>query len=63
MFYRTDDPLADFNRHEEDLEKAYKDAPTCCYCGERIQDAFAFHIDQEWFHEECMRSEYYVEVV
>ena len=62
MVYRTDDPLADFNRYEEDRERELEKCPVCTYCGEHIQDAFAFHIDQEWWHESCLRDEFYMEV-
>ena len=62
MIYRTDDPIADFNRYEEDRERELEKCPVCSYCGEPIQDAYAFHIDQEWWHESCLRNEFYTEV-
>ena len=52
-----------WKRHEEEREREREKCPVCAYCGEHITDEFAFHIDHEWLHEECMRSEYYVEVV
>ena len=62
MIYRTDDPLADFNRHEEDMEKELEKCPECAYCGFKIQDTFAFYIDREWYHRECIESAYLMEV-
>ena len=61
--YRTDDPLADFDRYEQDREAELEKLPECAYCGEKITDAYAFHIDGEWYHKDCFESEYYVEVV
>ena len=50
-------------RHEEEREAELEHCPVCTYCGYRISDAFAFHIDGEWYHRECFESEYYVEVI
>ncbi len=61
--YRTDDPLADFDRYEADREAELEKLPECAYCGERITEAFAFHIDGEWYHKDCFESEYYCEVI
>jgi hypothetical protein len=61
--YRTDDPLADFDRYEQDREAEAEKCPECAYCGEKIFDAFAFYIDGEWYHKDCLENEYYVEVV
>ena len=60
--YRTDDPLADFDRYETERERELERCPECSYCGEKITDAFAFHIDGEWYHKDCFESEYFVEV-
>lgn len=57
-FFRTDDPLRDFDRY--DAEQAAKEAmlPQCEKCGEHICDDEYFYINNEILCEECMRNEY-----
>ena len=52
-----------WERHEEEREAELEHYPDCGYCGEKVVDAFAFHIDGEWYHKKCFESEYYVEVI
>ena len=60
--YRTDDPLADFDRW--DIEQARKEArlPICSECGERIHGETAYYIHDCWICEECMDNNYKVDV-
>lgn len=51
-----------WEQHEREREADVEKCPECSYCGERIADAFAFHIDGEWYHKDCFENEYYVEV-
>jgi formylmethanofuran dehydrogenase subunit E len=50
----TDDPLADFYRH--DAEQAAQEAqrPVCSVCGERIFDDVAYRVDGKLICESCM---------
>jgi hypothetical protein len=60
MLYRTDDPLADFDRH--DLEQARLEArlPVCeeRKCGKRIHDDDYYEVDGEILCEKCMIRRY-----
>lgn len=57
MYFRTDDPLRDFDRY--DMAMAQKEArlPVCDKCGERIHDNF-FIIGGEILCENCVNDEY-----
>ncbi len=58
----TDDPLADFHRHDAEQEAKLETLPECSECGRRIQDDYAFYINDEWIHEKCMNENYRKEV-
>lgn len=56
--YRTDDPLADFLRHDAE-EQAWLDSlPICAYCNEPIQDEYYYEINDEPVCEECLNREH-----
>lgn len=55
MFY-TDDPLADFARHDAEQEAQLDKLPECSECGEHIQDEEAYYINSEWICLNCMES-------
>lgn len=52
--YRTDDPLADFDRWEEEKEAAIELLPRCDYCNEHIQGDYCFDINGEVICEDCL---------
>lgn len=56
----TDDPIADFNRH--DMEQARREArlPVCenPRCKKRIHDDIFFEIDGEILCEKCVHDRY-----
>jgi len=52
----TDDPIADFNRHDAEQNKWLEQRPVCVDCGEHIQDEEAYYINGEWICETCMDS-------
>ena len=52
-FYRTDDPHADFDRHEAEREAELQLLPICCECGERIMDERCFVFFDEPMHIDC----------
>ena len=53
MWY-TDDPVADFSRHDAEQEAQLKKTPVCCYCDEHVQEEFYFEINGEVICETCM---------
>jgi hypothetical protein len=54
--YRTDDPIADFGRWDDEREKELARLPKCAYCSEPIQDERCYHIDCDFIHFDCMYS-------
>lgn len=55
---RTDDPHADFYRHDAAQEKWLARLPKCVECGEPIQDEYFYLINDEPVCEECLIREY-----
>ena len=53
VFYRTDDPAADFERYDAEQEAELEKMPVCTNCLERIQDGYLFDIEGELYCEEC----------
>ena len=45
MFYRTGDPLADFDRWDAEQQAALNKLPKCTECGEPIQSEELFEFD------------------
>ena len=56
--YRSDDPVADFERWNADQEKELSRLPKCIDCGEPIQDDYLFDINGDLFCEECMKANF-----
>ena len=52
----TDDPLADFHRHDAQCEKALERLPRCCECDKPIQDEFYYEVNDEPICPECMND-------
>ncbi len=52
--YYTDDPIADFLRHDAEQEAWLKSRPKCSCCKERIQDEEAYKFDDKWVHCDCL---------
>lgn len=57
MFY-TDDPHADFDRHDREQSEWLDTLPVCCRCGEPIQTDKLFDIDGDLYCEDCGESEF-----
>lgn len=53
MFY-SDDPIADFERHDSEMEEQLKKLPVCCICKDHIQQEKAVHIKDEWYCDGCL---------
>lgn len=49
-----------WEQHEAERQAELEKCKECAYCGEKISDEYAFHIDGEWYHRDCFESEYYV---
>ena len=54
MFYRTDDPIADHYRYEQEQERALARYPKCAICGEPIAQEEAVLIDGKYYCDECL---------
>lgn len=54
MFYRTDDPIADHYRYEQEQERSLARYPKCAICGERIPQADIVCIDGKYYCDECL---------
>ena len=53
MMY-TDDPIADYERHEAEQERRLAELPVCEICGEPIQDEHLFLINDEFVCTACL---------
>lgn len=56
MFSRTDDPIADFNRYEEERQAKLEKLPKCDECGEYIQDDCLYEFNDTLICEECLKD-------
>ena len=56
--YRTDDPIADFDRFEAEQARELERLPICSECGERIQDDFCYVINDEIICTDCLDATY-----
>lgn len=55
---RTDDPVADFNRLENERERELSHLPRCSCCNEPIQQETAVCINDEYICDECLDTYY-----
>ena len=56
MCFRTDDPIADFNRWNAEQESWLVERPVCADCDEPIQDDHCFEINGEYICPRCMED-------
>lgn len=49
----TDNPVADFERHDREQARRLAKLPTCQICGDAIQKERAFCKDGFWICDEC----------
>lgn len=52
----TDDPLADFHRHDAEQEAKLERLPRCSECGEAIQSDECYEINDELICPECLKQ-------
>lgn len=55
-FFYSDDPAADFDRHDAEQNRRLGRLPVCADCDQPIQDETAFYINSEWICEDCMEA-------
>lgn len=53
-YFRSGDPLDDFERHERKKEAWLARRPVCSCCGKHIQDEEALHFGDTWLCLECI---------
>lgn len=56
--FRTDDPIADFDRYDAEQEKRRDELPECDYCGERITDDYYYVINGDVICEDCLKKHF-----
>ena len=57
MFFRTDDPLADFAAWDREQANLLEHLPVCAYCGERItKEDYYYEINDEVVCQDCLDS-------
>ena len=54
LFGFTDDPVADFERHDREQQEAASKLPKCVYCRQRINDEEYYDIDGDLMCYECL---------
>lgn len=52
----TDDPVADFERHDREQARRLDSLPKCSICGDPIQQERAFEKDGFWICHECYEN-------
>ena len=50
----TDDPIADYGRYSDKLDRELDLLPRCAYCMEPIQDNYCYCIDGDTIHLDCI---------
>lgn len=58
----TDDPVADFLRHDYQQQKNLNKRPKCLHCGEPIQADHFYLINDEPICPDCLESDYRKEI-
>lgn len=56
--FRTNDPIADFERWDAEQEEALAKLPICSYCGEKIQKEHLYCINDEIICEDCLNDNF-----
>ncbi len=60
--YYTNDPVADFLRHDAEQEAELQKLPKCKECGEPIQTDYAYGINGKYICEHCLEAYYRVPI-
>lgn len=54
MFFRTDDPAADFDRYDRECQRELKKLPKCCECNQPIQTDECYEFNGELICPQCL---------
>ena len=54
--YRTDDPIADFDRWDAEQSKQEEKLPECSECGTKVQEEHYYSINDEVICPECLEN-------
>lgn len=54
MRHYSDDPIADFMRHDAEMAEELKRRPVCVECDEPIQGEYCFEINGELICKNCL---------
>lgn len=54
--YYSDDTYRDFDRWDADQEAWLNSRPVCKWCGEHIQDEYAYRINGDLVCEDCLKD-------
>lgn len=54
MMFFTDDPVADFERHDAEQQKLLEKLPVCHRCGDPIQQERAVKLEGHWYCDACL---------
>lgn len=57
-YFRTDDPVADFERHDREQAKRLAELPVCEICGHPIQDEHLYLINDEFVCPACLDRDF-----
>lgn len=56
--FRTDDPLADFDRYDAEQQRELDKLPVCADCGEPVTDDYFYLINDEVICPDCLAAGY-----
>lgn len=61
-YFRTGDPLDDFNRHDRAQAKRLASRPKCDHCDQNIQDNHLYRINGEAICPDCLENYFREEI-
>jgi formylmethanofuran dehydrogenase subunit E len=54
LFFRTDDPIADYDRYCAEQQRELDKLPKCCECHEPIQSSACYEFNGELICPQCL---------
>ena len=57
-YFRSGDPLDDFDRHDREQAKELEKLPACEICGEAIQGEYLYLINDEFICPDCLDRDF-----
>ena len=52
----TDDPVADFHAHENEIDNRNRHLPVCSYCQDKIRDDEYYRIEGKNYCSSCLET-------